>query len=130
MTAKMTNQTNQIKLMQLAWKLLDEEVEVLNLASRKSIGIKLVYKNDKINFIRLISRKKKQLLVRLAEKIVEKKITQIDLRENQIDQLKVRIIIRKYLSKLLLKFALLKLYKLLQIANENPVGFFRFIRAR
>lgn len=115
----MTNQTQINKLFQLTWRLLDEEIKVFNDAYKSVVGGKLIYSKDKTFLVRLISRKKKQLIIRFAEKITDKKLSEINFRENDSDQLKVRIILRKYLSKIifrigffrcLLRLKMLKIY--------------------
>ena len=106
----MTNQTQINKLFQLTWRLLDEEIKVLNDAYKSVVGGKLIYSKDKTFLVRLISREKRHLIIRFAEKITDKKLSEINFRENDSDQLKVRIILRKYLSKIIFK-----------------IGFFRFL---
>lgn len=106
----MTTQTQINKLFQLTWRLLDEEIKVLNDAYKSVVGGKLIYSKDKTFLVRLISREKRQLIIRFAEKITDKKLDDINFEENQADQLKVRIILRKYLAKVIFK-----------------MGFFRFL---
>ena len=89
----MTNQTQKIKLFQLTWRLLDEEIKVFNHAYKSVIGGKVIYSKDKTFLVRLISREKKQLIIRFAEKITDKKLSEINFNENDSDQLKVRIIL-------------------------------------
>jgi hypothetical protein len=128
----MTNQTtnNQsILLFNLAHRILNEELAILNSAAKASIGIKLLYAKEKHLFVRHYSRDKKKI-IRLAEWITLKKLSEINFSENQIDQLKVRIVLRKFMMKLILRVALLRINSLLAIINNNPIGFFRFIRAR
>lgn len=105
------------KLMQLTWLLLNEEIKVFNDAYKSVIGGKLIYANDRTLLIRFISRQKKNLLVRLAEKITDKKLEDIDFTENNIDQLKVRIILRKYLGKLVFKIGFTRFLLKLKMAN-------------
>lgn len=106
----MTNPNQINKLFQLTWRLLDEEIKVFNDAYKSVIGGRLIYSKDKTFIVRLISREKKQLIIKLAEKITDKKLSEINFSKNNSDQLKVRIILRKYLSKIIFK-----------------VGFFRFL---
>lgn len=106
----MTNQIQTNKLFQLTWRLLNEQIQVFNKAYKEVVGGKLLYSKDKTHLIRFISREKKGLIIRLAEKITDKKLSEIDFKENTIDQLKVRIILRKYLFKIFFK-----------------IGFFRFL---
>jgi hypothetical protein len=101
---------NKGELLRLSWRLLDEEIEVINQAYKSVAGGKLVYAADKTLLVRFLSRNKVNLLIRFAEKITDKKLVDIDFRENQIDWLKVRIIIRKYLAKTVFKFAFIKFY--------------------
>ena len=104
----MTNQTQINKLFQLTWRLLDEEIKVLNEAYKSVVGGKLIYSKDKTFLVRLISREKRQLIIKFAEKITDKKLSEINFNENDSDQLKVRIILRKYLSKLIIKIGFLR----------------------
>jgi hypothetical protein len=129
----MTNQisTNKqlIALCNLTHRLLGEEVKTLNSASRTALGIQLIYAKEKCFFVRYYSQDKRKT-IRLSEWITGKKLSDIDFAENSLDQLKVRIILRKFLMKLLLKAALLRISGLLAVIKNNPMGFFRFIRAR
>ena len=104
------------KLMQLTWRLLDEEIKVLNDAYKSVVGGKLIYSKDKTFLVRLISREKRQLIIRFAEKITDKKLSEINFRENDSDQLKVRIILRKYLSKIIFKIGFAKF--LIELSNS------------
>lgn len=97
-------------LLQLTWRLLDEEIKVINNAYKSIVGGKLIYAKDRTFLIRYLSRNKKKLLVRLAEKITDKKLDDINFEENQADQLKVRIILRKYLAKVIFKMGFFRLY--------------------
>lgn len=97
-------------LLLLTWRLLDEEIKVLNNAYKSIVGGKLIYAKDRTFLIRYLSRNKKKLLVRLAEKITDKKLDDINFEENQADQLKVRIILRKYLVKVIFKMGFFRLY--------------------
>lgn len=97
-------------LLRLTWRLLDEEIKVINDAYKSTVGGKLIYTKDRTFLIRYLSRNKKKLLVRLAEKITDKKLDDINFEENQIDQLKVRIILRKYLGKVIFKIGFLRFY--------------------
>lgn len=97
-------------LLLLTWRLLDEEIEVINNAYKSIVGGKLIYAKDRTFLIRYLSRNKKKLLVRLAEKITDKKLDDINFEENQADQLKVRIILRKYLAKVIFKMGFFRLY--------------------
>ena len=97
-------------LLRLTWRLLDEEIKVINDAYKSIVGGKLIYAKDRTFLIRYLSRNKKKLLVRLAEKITDKKLDDINFEENQIDQLKVRIILRKYLGKVIFKIGFLRFY--------------------
>ena len=107
-----TNKTNKTmeNLLPLTWRLLDEEIKVINDAYKSTVGGKLIYTKDRTFLIRYLSRNKKKLLVRLAEKITDKKLDDINFKENQIDQLKVRIILRKYLGKVIFKIGFLRFY--------------------
>ena len=107
-----TNKTNKTmeNLLPLTWRLLDEEIKVINDAYKSIVGGKLIYAKDRTFLIRYLSRNKKKLLVRLAEKITDKKLDDINFEENQIDQLKVRIILRKYLGKVIFKIGFLRFY--------------------
>ena len=107
-----TNKTNKTmeNLLPLTWRLLDEEIKILNDAYKSIVGGKLIYAKDRTFLIRYLSRNKKKLLVRLAEKITDKKLDDINFEENQIDQLKVRIILRKYLGKVIFKIGFLRFY--------------------
>ena len=103
-------------LLPLTWRLLDEEIKVINDAYKSIVGGKLIYAKDRTFLIRYLSRNKKKLLVRLAEKITDKKLDDINFEENQIDQLKVRIILRKYIAKVIFKIGFVRFYlKLLSI---------------
>lgn len=97
-------------LLKLTWRLLDEEIKVINNAYKSIVGGKLIYAKDRTFLIRYLSRNKKKLLVRLAEKITDKKLDDINFEENQADQLKVRIILRKYLAKVIFKMGFFRLY--------------------
>lgn len=97
-------------LLPLTWRLLDEEIKVINDAYKSIVGGKLIYAKDRTFLIRYLSRNKKKLLVRLAEKITDKKLDDINFEENQIDQLKVRIILRKYLGKVIFKIGFVRFY--------------------
>ena len=97
-------------LLLLTWRLLDEEIKVINNAYKSIMGGKLIYAKDRTFLIRYLSRNKKKLLVRLAEKITDKKLDDINFEENQADQLKVRIILRKYLAKVIFKMGFFRLY--------------------
>ena len=97
-------------LLPLTWRLLDEEIKVINDAYKSVVGGKLIYARDRTFLIRYLSRNKKKLLVRLAEKITDKKLDDINFEENQADQLKVRIILRKYLAKVIFKMGFFRLY--------------------
>lgn len=97
-------------LLQLTWRLLDEEIKVINNAYKSIVGGKLIYAKDRTFLIRYLSRNKKKLLVKLAEKITDKKLDDINFEENQADQLKVRIILRKYLAKVIFKMGFFRLY--------------------
>ena len=97
-------------LLPLTWRLLDEEIKILNDAYKSIVGGKLIYAKDRTFLIRYLSRNKKKLLVRLAEKITDKKLDDINFEENQIDQLKVRIILRKYLGKVIFKIGFVRFY--------------------
>ena len=97
-------------LLPLTWRLLDEEIKVINDAYKSVVGGKLIYARDRTFLIRYLSRNKKKLLVRLAEKITDKKLDNINFKENHIDQLKVRIILRKYLGKVIFKIGFLRFY--------------------
>ena len=97
-------------LLPLTWRLLDEEIKVINDAYKSTVGGKLIYTKDRTFLIRYLSRNKKKLLVRLAEKITDKKLDDINIEENQIDQLKVRIILRKYLGKVIFKIGFVRFY--------------------
>lgn len=97
-------------LLQLTWRLLEEEIKVINNAYKSIVGGKLIYAKDRTFLIRYLSRNKKKLLVRLAEKITDKKLDDINFEENQADQLKVRIILRKYLAKVIFKMGFFRLY--------------------
>ena len=115
---RLTLKTNKImeNLLPLTWRLLDEEIKILNDAYKSIVGGKLIYAKDRTFLIRYLSRNKKKLLVRLAEKITDKKLDDINFEENQIDQLKVRIILRKYLGKVIFKIGFVRFYlKLLSI---------------
>lgn len=108
---------NKAELMRLTWRLLDEEIKVFNRASRTACGIQLFYARDKTLIVRFLSRHKFKFLTRLALWITSKKLGEIVFSENHIDQLKVRIIIRKYLSKILLRAAILRLGNLIKISK-------------
>ena len=97
-------------LLPLTWRLLDEEIKIINDAYKSIVGGKLIYAKDRTFLIRYLSRNKKKLLVRLAEKITDKKLDDINFEENQIDQLKVRIILRKYLGKVIFKIGFVRFY--------------------
>jgi len=128
----MKNQTtdNQaILLFNLAHRILDEEIAVLNCAAKSSLGIKLIYAKEKHLFVRHYTKNKNKL-IRLAECVTSKKLPDINFTENQIDQLKCRIMLRKFMMRLLLRVSLLKLNSLLSVVKNNPIGFFGFIRAR
>ncbi len=115
---RLTLKTNKImeNLLPLTWRLLDEEIKIINDAYKSIVGGKLIYAKDRTFLIRYLSRNKKKLLVRLAEKITDKKLDDINFEENQIDQLKVRIILRKYLGKVIFKIGFVRFYlKLLSI---------------
>ena len=101
----------------LTWRILDEEIKVINKAYGNVIGGKLVYEKDKTFLVRYLSRNKQKLLIRFAEKITHKKLSDIDFRENSIDQLKVRIILRKYLSKIIFKIGFVRFYLRLMSVN-------------
>ena len=107
-----TNKTNKTmeNLLPLTWRLLDEEIKILNDAYKSIVGGKLIYAKDRTFLIRYLSRNKKKLLVRLAEKITDKKLDDINFEENQIDQLKVRIILRKYLGKVIFRIGFVRFY--------------------
>lgn len=113
----MTNQIQTNKLFQLTWRLLDEQIQVFNKAYKEVVGGKLLYSKDKTHLIRFISREKKGLIIRLAQKITDKKLSEIDFKENTIDQLKVRIILRKYLSKIIFKIGFFRFLMRLKILN-------------
>jgi hypothetical protein len=104
-----TNKTME-NLLPLTWRLLDEEIKIINDAYKSMVGGKLIYAKDRTFLIRYLSRNKKKLLVRLAEKITDKKLDDINFEENQIDQLKVRIILRKYLGKVIFKIGFVRFY--------------------
>ena len=106
----MTNQTQINKLFQLTWRLLDEEIKVFNDAYKSVVGGKLIYSKDKTFLVRLISREKRHLIIKFAEKITDKKLSEINFIENTSDQLKVRIILRKYLGKVIFKIGFFRLY--------------------
>ena len=97
-------------LLRLTWRLLDEEIKIFNNAYKSIVGGKLIYAKDRTFLIRYLSRNKKKLLVRLAEKITDKKLDDINFEENQIDQLKVRIILRKYLGKVIFRIGFVRFY--------------------
>ena len=107
-----TNKTNKTmeNLLPLTWRLLDEEIKIINDAYKSIVGGKLIYAKDRTFLIRYLSRNKKKLLVRLAEKITDKKLDDINFEENQIDQLKVRIILRKYLGKVIFRIGFVRFY--------------------
>ena len=109
---RLTLKTNKImeNLLPLTWRLLDEEIKIINDAYKSIVGGKLIYAKDRTFLIRYLSRNKKKLLVRLAEKITDKKLDDINFEENQIDQLKVRIILRKYLGKVIFKIGFVRFY--------------------
>jgi hypothetical protein len=104
-------------LLPLTWRILDEEIKVINKAYGNVIGGKLVYAKDKTFLVRYLSRNKQKLLIRLAEKITDKKLSDIDFGENKIDQLKVRIILRKYLSKIIFRIGFARFYLRLMSVN-------------
>jgi hypothetical protein len=116
----MTNQIQTNKLFKLTWRLLDEQIQVFNKAYKEVVGGKLLYSKDKTHLIRFISREKKGLIIRLAQKITDKKLSEIDFRENTIDQLKVRIILRKYLSKIIFKIGFFRFLMRLKILKIYP----------
>jgi hypothetical protein len=104
-------------LLSLVWRILDEEIKAINKASKNIIGGKLVYAKDKTFLVRHLSRNKQKLLIRFAEKITDKKLSDIDFRENQIDQLAVRIILRKYLGKIIFRIGFARFYFKLMSVN-------------
>jgi hypothetical protein len=104
-------------LLPLTWRILDEEIKVINKAYGNVIGGKLVYAKDRTILVRYLSRNKQKLLIRFAEKITEKKLSDIDFGENKIDQLKVRIILRKYLSKIIFRIGCARFYLRLMSVN-------------
>lgn len=110
------------KLMQLARRLLDEEIKTFNNTHKLITTNKLINKdkiidaNDKAILINFISNQKKKLLVRFAEKITDKKLANIDFTENNIDQLKIRIFLGKYLGKLVYKIGFAKF--LIELSNS------------
>ena len=55
--------------------------------------------------------------IKNIEKITDKKLSDIDFGENKIDQLKVRIILRKYLSKIIFRIGFARFYLRLMSVN-------------
>jgi hypothetical protein len=55
-------------LLPLTWRILDEEIKVINKAYGNVIGGKLVYEKDKTFLVRYLSRNKQKLLIRFGFK--------------------------------------------------------------
>ena len=99
-------QDDQGNLLRLSHRILDEEIKVMNRALRASCGVQLIYAEDKTAIVREYSRNRKKI-IRLAQYIT--------FQENQIDQLKVRIILRKYFAKIVFKIAFPRFLNLIDL---------------
>ena len=104
-------------LLRLSHRILDEEIKVMNKASRAVCGVKLIYAKDKTILVREYSRNRKKI-IRLAQYITNKKLSDINFQENQIDQLKVRIILRKYFGKIIFKIAFPRFLDLINLIKN------------
>ncbi len=109
-------------LLRLSHRILDEEIKVMNRALRASCGVQLIYAQDKTKLIREYSRDRKKI-IRLAEYITSKKLPEINFKENQIDQLKVRIILRKYFAKIVFKIAFPRFLNLIDLIKNFSTTF-------
>ena len=107
-------QDDQGNLLRLSHRILDEEIKVMNRALRASCGVQLIYAEDKTAIVREYSRNRKKI-IRLAQYITSKKLSEINFQENQIDQLKVRIILRKYFAKIVFKIAFPRFLNLIDL---------------
>jgi hypothetical protein len=110
-------QDNQANLLRLSHRILDEEIKVMNQALRAVCGVQLIYAKDKTALVREYSRNRKKI-IRLAEYITSKKLSEINFEENQIDQLKVRIILRKYFAKIIFKIAFPRFLHLIDLIKN------------
>ena len=113
-------QHDQANLLRLSHRILDEEIKVMNQASRASCGVQLIYAKDKTKLVREYSRNRKKI-IRLAEYITGKKLSEINFQENQLDQLKVRIILRKYFSKIIYKIAFPRFLDLIDLIKNFSI---------
>jgi len=110
-------QHDQGNLLRLSHRILDEEIKLMNKALRAVCGVQLIYAKDKIALVREYSRNRKKI-IRLAEYITGKKLSEINFEENQIDQLKVRIILRKYFGKIIFKIAFPRFLDLINLMKN------------
>lgn len=114
---KISQTTDKIgELLRLSHRILKEEIKVFNDASRVSCGVQLIYVKDRTFWIREYSRSREEI-IKIAEEITEKKLVDINFKENQIDQLKVRIGLRKFFSKKIFEVGFLRFGVLLRIAK-------------
>jgi len=110
-------QHDQGNLLRLSHRILDEEIKLMNQALRAVCGVQLIYAKDKTALVREYSRNRKKI-IRLAEYITGKKLSEINFEENQIDQLKVRIILRKYFGKIIFKIAFPRFLDLIDLMKN------------
>jgi len=110
-------QDNQANLLRLSHRILDEEIKLMNQALRAVCSVQLIYAKDKTALVREYSRNRKKI-IRLAEYITGKKLSEINFEENQIDQLKVRIILRKYFGKIIFKIAFPRFLHLIDLIKN------------
>ena len=104
-------------LLRLSHRILDEEIKVMNQALRATCGVQLIYAKDKTAIVREYSRNRKKI-IRLAQYITSKKLSEINFEENQLDQLKVRIILRKYFAKIVFKIAFPRFLNLIDLIKN------------
>jgi hypothetical protein len=110
-------QDDQGNLLRLSHRILDEEIKLMNQALRAVCSVQLIYAKDKTVLVREYSRNRKKI-IRLAEYITGKKLSEINFEENQIDQLKVRIILRKYFGKIIFKIAFQRFLDLIHLIKN------------
>ena len=110
-------QHDQGNLLRLSHRILDEEIKLMNQALRAVCGVQLIYAKDKTALVREYSRNRKKI-IRLAEYITGKKLSEINFEENQLDQLKVRIILRKYFAKTVFKIAFPRFLDLINLIKN------------
>jgi hypothetical protein len=110
-------QDDQANLLRLSHRILDEEIKLMNQALRAVCGVQLIYAKDKTALVREYSRNRKKI-IRLAEYITGKKLSEINFEENQLDQLKVRIILRKYFGKIIFKIAFPRFLHLIHLIKN------------